>query len=123
MPANKCHFCKKKLDEFPFTCKFCGNEFCSDHRLPENHKCIGLEKYKEEQLDSLGKKKIAQPIEYFYDKTPRKTEKKPKMPYAIIATGIILMIAGYFTHFSLYYIGFILICAGLIKLFMPHFHA
>lgn len=30
----------------PFTCKFCGKRFCSDHRLPENHDCGGLESYK-----------------------------------------------------------------------------
>lgn len=121
MPENKCSFCHKKLDEFPFTCKFCGNEFCSDHRLPENHECAGLEKYKENQLNSLGKNKPAQPIEYFYHKEPHTgaPKKKPKMPYIIISSGILLMLIGYFTHYSLYYVGFILICAGMIKLFMP----
>lgn len=26
----------------PFVCKYCGGSYCEDHRLPENHKCIGL---------------------------------------------------------------------------------
>lgn len=26
----------------PFVCKFCGGSYCEDHRLPENHKCVGL---------------------------------------------------------------------------------
>ncbi|MFH1127139.1 MAG: AN1-type zinc finger domain-containing protein, partial [archaeon] len=39
MSDEKCSFCRKKFDEFPFTCKFCGREFCSEHRLPENHEC------------------------------------------------------------------------------------
>lgn len=26
----------------PFKCKFCGNLFCSEHRLPENHGCANL---------------------------------------------------------------------------------
>ncbi len=26
-----------------FTCKYCGKNFCSEHRLPENHDCEGLE--------------------------------------------------------------------------------
>src|SRR3989338_3985900 len=32
--------------ELPFTCKFCGNQFDSKHRLPENHNCEGLKKWK-----------------------------------------------------------------------------
>ena len=28
----------------PFICKRCGGTFCADHRLPEFHDCIGLEK-------------------------------------------------------------------------------
>jgi len=30
----------------PFVCKYCGGYYCEDHRLPENHKCIGLELWK-----------------------------------------------------------------------------
>lgn len=26
----------------PFRCPFCGGQFCSAHRLPENHKCLGI---------------------------------------------------------------------------------
>jgi Zn-dependent protease len=26
----------------PFRCPFCGGQFCSQHRLPENHGCIGI---------------------------------------------------------------------------------
>jgi hypothetical protein len=33
----------------PFGCKFCGGKFCSLHRLPENHGCLGLETFKEER--------------------------------------------------------------------------
>ncbi len=121
MPENNCAYCHKKFDEFPFTCKFCGNNYCSDHRLPENHKCAGLEKYKEKQVNSLTAKKPAQPIEYFYRKHEHITaqKKKPIMPYIIVSIGILLMITAYFIHISMYYIGFILICAGLIKQFMP----
>ena len=121
MPENNCAYCHKKFTEFPFTCKFCGNDYCSDHHLPENHNCAGLKKYKENQANSLAAKKPAQPIEYFYPKykDTKTKKKKPIMPYLIIGTGILLMITAYFIHLSMYYIGFILICAGPIKLFMP----
>ena len=33
----------------PFTCKFCGKTFCSDHRLPENHDCSRMKDVLEEQ--------------------------------------------------------------------------
>lgn len=37
-----CHYCNEKLDSLPFTCKRCGKQFCSKHRLPENHECTHL---------------------------------------------------------------------------------
>ncbi len=36
----------------PFKCKFCGQPHCADHRLPENHGCLGLERFKEERQKS-----------------------------------------------------------------------
>lgn len=44
---GKCAYCSAK-ERLPFRCKFCGEQFCGKHRLPENHSCIGLEKFKEE---------------------------------------------------------------------------
>lgn len=46
-----CAHCHKKIRELPFICKFCGKEFCSAHRLPEEHKCGGLEKWKKENKE------------------------------------------------------------------------
>lgn len=43
----ECSYCHKVSNELPYRCKFCGGTFCSDHRLPENHECIGLESYKD----------------------------------------------------------------------------
>jgi predicted nucleic acid binding AN1-type Zn finger protein len=41
-----CSYCSA-IETMPFKCKFCGEEFCGNHRLPENHECIGLMKFKE----------------------------------------------------------------------------
>ena len=37
----KCHYCGKGVI-LPFKCPFCGEYFCEDHRLPENHECPEL---------------------------------------------------------------------------------
>ena len=34
-----CEFCGAELDYLPFTCKYCGGDYCPKHRLPENHEC------------------------------------------------------------------------------------
>lgn len=36
---GNCWYCDKKIEFLPFKCKFCGNSFCGDHRLPESHEC------------------------------------------------------------------------------------
>ena len=34
----KCQVCQQEID-LPFHCPYCGGQFCSVHRLPENHAC------------------------------------------------------------------------------------
>ncbi len=62
----------------PFRCKFCDDQFCRDHRLPENHNCPGLERFKKER----GK----EPEKWIYEpfKTRRRTTvgRKIKKPLA-----------------------------------------
>ena len=38
----KCQTCGQETD-LPFHCPFCGGQFCSLHRLPENHACPRIE--------------------------------------------------------------------------------
>ncbi|MEM3784838.1 MAG: AN1-type zinc finger domain-containing protein [Candidatus Bathyarchaeia archaeon] len=37
-----CQKCQKEVF-LPFRCPYCGGYFCTEHRLPENHECIGME--------------------------------------------------------------------------------
>ena len=46
MAVGKCEYCSTE-EYMPFVCKFCKGRYCSSHRLPENHKCQGLEGYRE----------------------------------------------------------------------------
>lgn len=34
----ECHVCHESTDT-PFECSYCGERYCADHRLPENHAC------------------------------------------------------------------------------------
>lgn len=38
----KCQKCQKEVF-LPFRCPYCGDYFCSEHRLPENHECPRME--------------------------------------------------------------------------------
>lgn len=51
----ECKKCGKELSGLPFTCRYCGAQFCTDHRLPENHECQGLEKWKRGELKKFKK--------------------------------------------------------------------
>ena len=40
---NTCYFCSKPLsseNSYYFHCRYCNQDFCSEHRLPENHLCV-----------------------------------------------------------------------------------
>jgi membrane associated rhomboid family serine protease len=47
---KKCWICGRE-EHLPFKCRFCGKVFCSQHRLPEQHACVGLEQLKQHSSD------------------------------------------------------------------------
>lgn len=47
----KCSYCGNEM-YMPFTCKYCKKQFCSEHRLPEKHKCKELSKRGEEKTQT-----------------------------------------------------------------------
>ncbi|RMF29082.1 MAG: nucleotide-binding protein [Candidatus Nitrosothermus koennekii] len=38
---DSCYYCGVETD-IPFTCNYCKDNFCSEHRLPEMHRCVKL---------------------------------------------------------------------------------
>ncbi|MEE8167676.1 MAG: AN1-type zinc finger protein [Candidatus Hydrothermarchaeales archaeon] len=70
-----CSYCNAE-ETMPFTCKFCGSQFCADHRLPENHTCIGLEKFKENR-SKAPEKWIYEPFHERHKKKAGREIKKP----------------------------------------------
>ncbi|OKY77854.1 MAG: Membrane associated serine protease GlpG [Candidatus Methanohalarchaeum thermophilum] len=68
----------------PYTCRFCGEKFCAEHRLPENHDCKGLEEYK---------KKLNEEGQVFRKEKKAGTNKKPsKMGFFSYLKGNISLI-------------------------------
>lgn len=75
--------CSKCGDEaMTFTCKYCGEKFCSKHRLPENHDCDSMEeeieKHKEQQSSKEWFKE-----EEVKNPAPSQTVKKRRKPSII----------------------------------------
>lgn len=60
LDENLCNECHKPFSGLPFTCKFCGLDFCDEHRLPEDHSCEVLKLRKESFRKKLseGKTKL-----------------------------------------------------------------
>jgi len=67
-----CSKCGDKFSSTPYECNYCGKTFCSEHRLPENHGCEGLENGKNvfEEAANKGNKDI----ESLADKAERSIE-------------------------------------------------
>lgn len=68
----ECSECGKQ--EMTFTCRYCEKNFCSEHRLPENHDCEGLEE---------AKTKSGEKDKWFAEKdtsTSSKTSKRHRNP-------------------------------------------
>ncbi len=87
-----CAYCGKKLNELPYKCRYCGEYFCVDHQLPENHACQGLEDWKEGKLKKF-KKKVARPIEKSGKFELLEIPKRNKwVEFLLIIGGVVLLI-------------------------------
>ncbi len=96
----------------PFTCPYCGGQFCSEHRLPENHNCprIGLahNQRQETVADSFNPSKNSYQFSVSFGPQRQtkghvymgKTELKHLIPAALLIMGIGFSIVFYNNFFS-----------------------
>ena len=61
----KCQYCDAE-ETLPFDCTYCGQHFCSDHRLPENHQCPELWRAKRPVDYRLESPPPRRPLQYPY---------------------------------------------------------
>lgn len=79
--------CSECGDEaMTFECKYCGQKFCSSHRLPENHDCPDLEEEVEKQREETGK--------WFEEKDVREELKPPEPEKPSLFKDIARSLAG-----------------------------
>ncbi len=70
-----CTYCGVQ-ETMPFKCKFCQNIYCGEHRLPENHGCVGLAVFKEKR-SKAPEKWIYEPFHKKYKEDAGRMIKKP----------------------------------------------
>ncbi len=53
MKPEKCAYCGDMTD-MPFHCNYCKDPFCSEHRLPEEHRCVKLTQIRARKFGERG---------------------------------------------------------------------
>lgn len=61
----KCQACATET-MMPFRCPFCGGQFCSAHRLPENHKCPRIDHAKAQRQEQVMTQQAYNSYNYSY---------------------------------------------------------
>ena len=64
MKKVNCVYCGNETD-LPFACNYCSDEFCAEHRLPEEHRCVKLTSIRAKRFDE---KKIIRKKAGFFNK-------------------------------------------------------
>lgn len=119
----KCDYCKKSVDGLPHKCKYCGKVHCSNHLLPESHKCKGLDKAKNKnffsqnhsrKFDDFKDESYISPTydfdDYDYSRKPRRKHKFgfPRFRFnlgkIIHYIVIILFVAGFISPILLFFV-------------------
>ncbi len=101
----------------PFRCPYCGGQFCSEHRLPENHSCPRLDIAHAQRQQTVAEVFTPQASSYEYSVSfgPPRTNKgrvyttpkelKHLIPAALLIIGIGFSIVFYTNYFNYNYFG------------------
>lgn len=119
IPQGSCDFCHR-VQPLPFTCTRCGGQFCTEHRLPENHQCSARRKKAAsatQQSSTRPSPRVAHPPPSAASVSQRPVRRPPSPkssfgPYAYTATvsgflAFIFLIAG---GVDLMFLGLMLVC-------------
>jgi len=94
----KCNFCGAE-EALYFVCKFCGKNYCTQHRLPPSHNCTGIEQWKaKESLSTLKDKYLEREKSMRVDlsdyrKYRRSKKRKKSTKYVAVTAFVIFLLA------------------------------
>ena len=88
---NYCAACGKNLEGLGFKCRYCGEYFCIDHQLPENHSCQDLEDWKSGKLKKF-KKDVKVPEEKRSFKLLEIPKKNKWMEFLLVILGVGMLV-------------------------------
>ena len=94
--ATLCTYCGNKT-YLPFTCKFCGADFCDMHRLKENHSCPKIFYWDEVKEDDF--KKDSKPVRWNKNDDLKSTKQRSRtqtvaVTVTILASVLIIFYVG-----------------------------
>ena len=94
-----CTYCGKQT-YLPFTCRFCGADFCDEHRLKENHSCPKIFYWDEVREDDISKSSKRQSLTEKWSFKPKKTSTKQTVGVAatILASVLIILYVGFIVN-------------------------
>lgn len=93
----KCQTCGQDID-IPFHCPFCGGQFCSAHRLPENHQCIGIDSARSQRQGQVLTPQSYSSYQYSYNLGPQRFPRKNRLSsspkeFKNISVAAVLLVA------------------------------
>ena len=88
---NYCAYCGRNLEGLGFKCRYCGEYFCVDHQLPENHACWGLDDWKAGKLKKF-KKEMKKSKKDTKSKLLVFSKKNKWLEFLVVIAGVILLI-------------------------------
>lgn len=100
MNLGKCDFCGKEV-EIPFTCSYCGQQFCSEHRLPENHMCPSIPERSWDEYQKMHPIRIDSPstlkhTQHELDERRSRHKSKKKGKVALVIIFLVIGTMGFF---------------------------
>ncbi len=87
----RCYLCQ--IQDFLFKCNYCKKSFCTDHRLPINHFCSGIDKFSEKRKKNMFHDSfIKSSFLNNFGKTINIRFSKTEIKHLIIATFLVLLV-------------------------------
>ena len=89
----ECDHCGREIGEFEYDCSRCDGVFCTEHRLPESHDCIGL---KVEKAERELKRQEGQTEPWFNRSENQQSQNSRELPVSkgVLIAVLVLVVLG-----------------------------